>query len=225
MGMRKYVFCVIVANNIFNMLKYKAIIFDLGGVIVNLDQEKTINSFKKLNLNFADANENQPIFKQYEIGKVSSETFIQTIKTELRGKASNEEIINAWNDMILHVSAESIETLYELKKSYKIFVLSNTNELHILKFKQIFEMDYPNIIWENLFDKIYYSHIIKHRKPNVEAWQIILNENNLEASETIFIDDTFIHYKAAETIGIKSILTIKPIGSWFVNEVKKLENL
>ena len=205
------------------MLKYKAIIFDLGGVIVNLDQDRTIRSFKRLNVNLDEVNDKLPIFKQYEVGQVNTETFIQTIKAELKGNASDLEISNAWNNMILDVPADRIEVLKELRKHYQLYVLSNTNELHIQEFTKLFETDHPNEKWDNLFDKIYYSHKIGLSKPNKEAWQLILDENNLLASETIFIDDTIMHYKAAETLGIKSIWAKEPIGKWFLDEVKKLE--
>lgn len=207
------------------MLKYKAIIFDLGGVIVNLDQDRTIRSFKRLNVDLDEVNEKLPVFKQYETGHVNTETFIQTIKAELKGNASDLEISTAWNNMILDIPADRIEVLKELRKHYKLFILSNTNELHIQEFTKLFEIDHPNENWENLFNKIYYSHLIGLRKPNVEAWQLILNENNLQAHETIFIDDTSMHFKAAKTIGIKSIWAKEPIGNWFLEEVKTLENL
>ncbi|MFZ4800352.1 MAG: HAD family hydrolase [Bacteroidia bacterium] len=207
------------------MLKYKAIIFDLGGVIVNLDQDRTIRSFKRLNIDLEEVNEKLPVFKQYETGKVNTETFIQTIKSELKGNASNIEISTAWNKMILDVPIDRIEVLKELRKHYKLYILSNTNELHIQEFNKLFEIDHPNENWEDLFDKIYYSHQIGLRKPNEEAWQLILDENKIQASETIFIDDTSMHFKAANSIGIKSFWAKEPIGQWFIEEVKNLENL
>lgn len=206
------------------MLKYKAIIFDLGGVIVNLDQDRTIRSFKRLNIDLDEVNEKLPVFKQYEVGQVNTETFIQTIKAELKGSASDIEIANAWNNMILDVPADRIAILKELRKHYKLFILSNTNELHIQEFIKLFEVNHPNEKWENLFDKIYYSHKIGLRKPNKEAWQLILNENNLLAQETIFIDDTIMHYKAAEAIGINSIWAKEPIGKWLIEKVKTMES-
>ncbi len=207
------------------MLKYKAIIFDLGGVILNLDQERTIRSFKRLNLDLDVVNDKLPIFKHYEIGKVDTETFIQTLKAELKGNASELEIEKAWNNMILNVPNERIEILKYLKTKYKIFILSNTNELHIQEFVTIFKKDHPTESWENLFDKIYYSHQIGLRKPDLAAWKIILEENNLIPSETIFIDDTLMHHKAAETLGIKSIWTKKQIDKWFLEELKNFEKL
>jgi putative hydrolase of the HAD superfamily len=207
------------------MLKYKAIIFDLGGVIVNLDQDRTIRSFKRLNIDLDEVNEKLPVFKEYELGKINTETFVHTIKAELKGNASDIEIINAWNNMILNVTADRIEILKKLRKNYQLFLLSNTNELHIQEFKKIFEKDHPNEIWENLFDKIYYSHQINLHKPHAAAWQLVLDENNLKAEETIFIDDTRMHFKAADLIGIKSIWTKKPIGDWFIDEINALEKL
>ncbi len=205
------------------MLKHKAIIFDLGGVIVNLDQERTIRSFKRLDVDLDEINEKLPIFKEYEVGKVDTDTFIHTIKTELKGKASDAEIVKAWNNMILDVPSERITILKQLRKDYKLYLLSNTNELHIEEFKKIFEKDHPTENWENLFDKIYYSHQIGLRKPNKEAWQLILDEQQLQAEETIFIDDTRMHFKAAELLGIKSIWTKRPIGQWFIDEIKSFE--
>lgn len=205
------------------MLKYKAIIFDLGGVIVNLDQDRTIRSFKRLDADLDAINEKLPVFKQYETGKIDTDTFIQTLKAELKGKATDGDIVNAWNNMILNVTADRISILKHLRKSYKLFILSNTNELHIKEFKAIFEKDHPDESWESLFDKIYYSHQIGLRKPHAEAWQYILDDQQLKAAETIFIDDTRMHFKTAEDMGMKSILTNKPIGQWFVDEIKSFE--
>jgi putative hydrolase of the HAD superfamily len=205
------------------MKKIKAIIFDLGGVIVNLNQERTFRAFKKLNASLDEINDKLPIFKQYESGKLTTPDFIHSIKNELKGNASDIEIQMAWNSMILNVPAQTLQTLKEVKKEYKLFLLSNTNELHIEEFKALFSKDYPNETWENLFDKIYYSHKTGLSKPNAEAWQLILDENNLSANETLFIDDTLMHYKAAKNMDIHTILAKETIGNWFIKELANLE--
>jgi len=186
------------------MKNYKAIIFDLGGVILNIDYKLTIEAFKKLGIkdatSFYGKKVQHPIFDKIEVGEVSPKVFLEFLQKESR-KASLREVKNAWNAMLLDLPQKRLEVIKKLKNNHKIFLLSNTNEIHINALKRILD----NAKWVNftsLFDKIYLSHEIGYRKPNKVAFQIILKENGLQTREVYFIDDSPQHIKAAKNLGI-----------------------
>ena len=186
------------------MKNCKAIIFDLGGVILNIDYKLTIDTFKKLGIenatSFYGKKVQHPIFDKIEVGEVRPKAFLEFLQKESR-KASLREVKNAWNAMLLDLPQKRLEVIKKLKNNHKIFLLSNTNEIHINALKRIL----GNAKWVNftsLFDKIYLSHEIGYRKPNKEAFQIILKENNLQTREVYFIDDSLQHIKSAENLGI-----------------------
>ena len=186
----------------------KNIIFDLGGVILNLNYETTINSFIELGLNNFDEIYNQgqqtELFNNFEKGLISSRTFISELQ-----KLSNlteQQIINAWNAMLLDIPPKRLEFIFKLKKDYKIFLLSNTNELHIEYFEnQLFKNNQLKL-FKACFDKIYYSSRMKDRKPNASCFNKVIVDNNLKTMETLFIDDSIQHINGANKLGIKTYL-------------------
>lgn len=184
------------------------IIFDLGGVILNLDTELTNKAFAELGLDgFNSTNpqeKHKNILLDYETGKISSTEFRNTIKTLVSKNISDDEINNAWNAMLLDLSLQRIELLEQLSKRYRIFLLSNTNEIHISKFFNIAEKATGIDKWNSIFEKQYFSHEIKMRKPNQEIFDFVLQENNLNPKQTLFIDDSAGHLKGAKATGINT---------------------
>ena len=188
------------------MKNANAIIFDLGGVILNIDYRLTIAAFEKLGVKNADLfyskKVQNPIFDKIEIGEITANYFLD----ELQKKTNNAEIKqleSAWNAMLLDLPESRLNHIQKLSKNYKIFLLSNTNEIHFNAFrKMIGEKRW--LKFSSLFTKMYLSHEIGFRKPNKEAFQIILDENKLKANEVFFIDDSPQHIESAKTIGIQS---------------------
>ena len=180
----------------------KNIIFDLGGVILNIDYKKTSDAFQLLNIDkaiFYNKREQHELFNQLEKGKIKEEDFINRL--QVNKKESRDKILNAWNAMLLDLPSKRLKTIKSLKKNYKIFLLSNTNSIHIKKIKEnLGKNKWKEFI--NLFDKIYLSHIIGKRKPNTEVFNLIIKENNLQKEETLFIDDSIQHINAGRKIGI-----------------------
>lgn len=121
------------------MSEIKNIIFDLGGVILNLDYSKTVNEFKKLDvLNFQELYSQKKqsiIFDDFEKGNIQSEKFISSINIAKNLKIKEFDFINAWNAMILEIPIQRLEFIEAIKDDYKVFLLSNTNEIHINKFE------------------------------------------------------------------------------------------
>lgn len=190
------------------MSEIKNIIFDLGGVIINLDIPKTINEFNKLSNNSFESIYTQlqqtPIFDLFDKGHISEIEFYAEIQQSLKLKIPHDQLQFAWNAMLLDFPIERLHLLTQLKPNYKLFLLSNTNETHVAEFeKQLFKSHgYKNL--ESFFEKVYYSCRMGMRKPDTEIFNYVLTENNLKAEETIFIDDSPQHINGALKTGIKA---------------------
>lgn len=195
------------------MSQIKNIIFDLGGVIINLDINRTINEFNKLATTPFEAIYTQlqqsPIFDQFDKGLISENDFFNELQIQIKAKVEKEDLILAWNAMLLDFPINRLKLLESLNKRYRLFLLSNTNETHILEFEnQLFKTHgYKNL--EPFFEKVYYSCRMEMRKPDVEIFEYVLKENNLIPSETLFIDDTPHHVIGALKTGIKALLLEK----------------
>ena len=188
------------------MKNIKTIIFDLGAVLININYQLTIIEFAKLGVknvgSFYSKEVQTNLFNELETGKISADSFLKLLQKETKNARKNE-VRNAWNAMLLTLPKERIELLKKLKQDFPIYLLSNTNSIHISEFrKKIGEKKYQEFY--NLFDKVYYSHEIGFRKPNIEAFQLILDENNLNADEVLFIDDSPQHIEGAKNLGIKT---------------------
>ena len=186
------------------MKNIKAIIFDLGGVILNINYQNTIDSFKKLGItnteSFYSKEMQSQIFNLFETGKITDKKFLSELK-KLTKNATIREIKNAWDSMLLNLPESRLDTLSLLKNKYRLFLLSNTNAIHVNSIRN----KLGDIKWEsfcNLFEEIYLSHEIGERKPDIEAFQFILRKQNLSSSEVLFIDDSLQHIKGAKRLGI-----------------------
>jgi putative hydrolase of the HAD superfamily len=185
----------------------KNIIFDLGGVLLNLDFGKTAKAFQDLGVtNFNDyftQTHANPLFKTLETGDVPSAVFYDEFRATTGLRVTDEAIAGAWNAMLLDFPKERIELLQELKKKYRLFLFSNTNAIHYDSFQETFVREFAHQ-FDSLFEKAYYSHIIGHRKPNVSAFEYILIDAGINAEESVFIDDTLPNVDAAQKAGIEA---------------------
>lgn len=195
------------------MAEIKNIIFDLGGVIINLDIPKTISEFNKISAQPFESIYTQlqqsPIFDLFDKGQIKEADFYNELKKYLKPHISEYEILNAWNAMLLDFPKHRLELLSQLKNNYRIFLLSNTNETHINQFEaDLFQQHgYKNL--EPFFERVYYSCRMGMRKPDTEIFETVLRENKLNSSETVFIDDSPQHIQGAIKIGITSYLLYK----------------
>jgi glucose-1-phosphatase len=193
----------------------KNIIFDLGGVILNIDYQITVEAFKKLGID-----DFEEIFSQYkqstlsdyfETGRITELEFYEGIKTISGKDFTFEEYKNAWNALLLDLPKERINILKKLSKKYRLFLFSNTNETHYKEFVTKVESDFNTI-----FEKTYYSHQFGKRKPDSDSFLSILKENNLIIEETLFVDDSIQHIESANLLGIRTLLIQeKPITELF----------
>lgn len=188
----------------------KCIVFDLGGVIINIDYHLSVKEFSKLGLvdfqnQFSQAKQSG-FFDDFEIGKVSAQQFYDFMRNISGNKnISNEQIEVAWNAMLLDIPAERIKLIKLLSQQYKVLLLSNTNEVHFKSFEAQFNL-VAGVGIHEIFHKAYLSHEIGRRKPNKSTFEFILNDAKADAEETLFIDDTTIHVEGAESAGIRAYL-------------------
>ena len=185
----------------------KNIIFDLGGVLLNLDFVGSRNAFVKLGIPQIDdlfSNTTEDTFwKKYETGRLTDEEFVAEARKLAINGTSDEDIITAWNSMLLDFPMERVEFLDKLKERYRLFLFSNTNSIHLQSFQKSFR-EVHNRELDSLFERAWYSHVINRRKPNVEAFQYILEEAGLHAPETLFIDDSLANVEGARLAGLQA---------------------
>ncbi len=207
------------------MTAIKNIIFDFGGVILNINYYLAVAAFKELGLEDFDqwySQKNQSnLFDEFEIGQISPQAFREEIKKHFTKPITDEQINKAWNALLLDLPAERIQLIQAIGKKYRCFLLSNTNEIHIESFSAEIERVYGMNTFNNLFEKIYYSSRINMRKPDKEIFEYVLKENGLAPEETIFIDDSIQHIDGAIKTGIRTLFlsTDKTILDLFDKEL------
>jgi putative hydrolase of the HAD superfamily len=188
------------------------IIFDLGGVILNINPSLTVDAFHKLGWNNffdqSDISHSKELFYNLESGSSSPEVFRENVRKMIKSQIKDREIDTAWCAMILDIPVDRVRYLEELKKSYRLFLLSNTNEIHRIKFHGDFEEDFGYSFYD-LFEHNFYSHEMGMRKPNPLIYLQTLAQAGLAAEETLFIDDMEENVLSAKTTGMK-VLHIKP---------------
>lgn len=192
------------------MKKYDSIIFDLGGVIINLDYNKTAQAFIDLGLSnfneiYSKAKQTS-LFDDFEKGTMSNEAFRATLKQYLPATVTDVEIDKAWNAMLLDIPLHRIDFLRKVAERYRIFLLSNTNLIHVTAFTVINDHLFGKGVFESIFEKHYYSCEMGMRKPDAEIFEFVLAQNGLERTNTLFIDDSPQHIEGARKTGLDAEL-------------------
>ena len=206
-------------------MEIKNIILDFGGVLLDIDYQLTEKAFVDLGCSnfreiYSQAQQTN-LFDDFETGKISETAFFN----ELRRIANlqhltKSDLENAWNAMLLGFREEVYHMLQELKKEYRLFLLSNTNETHITAFEKLLQKVCPVADFERLFEKVYYSCRINQRKPDVSCFNFVLNDANIKAEESIFIDDSIQHVEGAYKARIQAYwLEQKPLNMAFIKRI------
>lgn len=185
-----------------------ALLFDLGGVIETISPDLVVQEMKKLG--FENAEKFFSLFQQseictaFELGKVTKEEFISYIRDKVSQTISSNQIVKAWNANLLGVNEESISILNKIRNlGYKMYILSNTNEIHFSSIQQKFYNKYSYEL-SILFDDVFLSFEIGLRKPDNEIYKYVLNKINLEAEQVLLIDDLKANIESAKNMGIKT---------------------
>jgi len=192
-------------------------IFDFGGVLYEIDTEISIKKLCNLSSDpfireqgiYQDYS-NHKLFNDYECGKISTEFFLEKLKSEFSLSVSNEDLISIWNETLIGLYKNSIEIIKRFKKYGKIFLFSNTSEIHYTKF-------YPECTeLFGLFDECFFSFRIGLRKPDPASYNYIIEKHSLIPSKTLFIDDFIKNIDGARRVGL---------NVYHINSVNSLSDL
>lgn len=200
------------------------IIFDLGGVLLNINPLLSLDEFAKLSgLSQAELRnrlEQEKIFEKFDTGNISPTEFRSGLCQIMNKQINDSEIDRAWNKLLLDFPAQRVHLLQELKKNYHIFLLSNTNMIHFWHYSHVFHQTYDTKLTD-LFDKLFLSYEIGMHKPDAGIYDYVIQTALLQPSECVFIDDSFINIEAAEKLGISGIHITeeRDVTSYFENGI------
>ena len=194
------------------MSQIKNIIFDLGGVLLDVDYNKTADAFKRLGVSqfdelYSQANANH-LFEELETGSIKEDAFYENIGQYCAPDTSRDQMMQAWNEILLDFRTNSLEYLKKLSHKYQLFLFSNTNSIHLTAFNKILLAQTGESSLDSYFIKSYYSHAIGKRKPYPETFDWILKDAGIKADETLFIDDSIKNIEGAKAAGIQTHLLL-----------------
>jgi FMN phosphatase YigB (HAD superfamily) len=181
------------------------VLFDLGGVLYELDFDRFGQEMNRLQANSSTASiqyslRYQPeTFTLFEIGKISTTEFCDRLRQEFALNASNEAIKNAWNSLLVGLYRDRVAMLQRLGQKYRLSLLSNINDFHL----SAVEVECEELFAQ--FEQCFFSHLIGLRKPNLDVFEHVLAAMGAKPEETVYIDDSPQHVEAAKQLGIVAI--------------------
>ena len=193
------------------MKNLKNIIFDYGNVIFEINFKRTQNALLQLGITniegfFAHKGHHE-LFDNFETNAISPSEFRAGIRAAAQNNAlTDQQIDDSWNSLLIGVSANNHEVLLEMKAKYRTFLLSNNNEIHYNWIINHIKENYNIDNYDGYFEKTYFSHLMKLRKPNVNIFEQVIKENKLNPDETLFIDDSPQHIAGAKKAGLHTLL-------------------
>jgi HAD superfamily hydrolase (TIGR01509 family) len=187
---------------------FKNILFDLGGVILDINVQATLKRFYELGfpadlMQFPNSMTTDLYFK-YETGKLNTEEFRNAIRERAGVEMTDQAFDEAWNAMLVRFPEERISLLRVLSTRYNLYMLSNTSALHVGVFEKMY-LDVAGEPIQRVFKKLYYSHEIGWHKPDHEAWEHVIKDAGIKAEETLFLDDNIHNIKASQELGFQAI--------------------
>lgn len=194
----------------------KVILFDLGQVLVNLEYEQSLRAFSELCdddiLQLWKTTDLQKIFDWFELGNLSVDEFYSELRKYLRKGTTDIQIKNAWNTLLGDVPDYKLETLLSLRSQYRIFLLSNTNQLH-WEYSKEKHFKYKGHTVNDFFEKTFTSFELHMMKPDRHIYQYVLDDINIRPEEVFFIDDREDNCIGASQMGIKTYQA-QPLEDW-----------
>ncbi len=190
--------------------KIKSVIFDLGGVLFDIDYTLTQRAFMNIGAQkpFADLYSQQMqtgLFDDFEKGTVTPAQFRARLKELLPASVDDHQIDRAWNALLIGFPEKKVELLKRLGKKYRLFLLSNTNEIHLPEVMRMSAHLNGKKGFEKLFERYYYSCRMGMRKPDREIFDKVCVDNNLETDTTLFIDDSKQNIEGADRAGLNTL--------------------
>ncbi|UOG76476.1 HAD family phosphatase [Hymenobacter tibetensis] len=196
--------------------KLPHLLFDFGGVIINIEFQRTLEAMRRLNVQgetipFTQAAQSE-LFDLMETGRLTPHEFREGLRAHYNLTATDDELDAAWNALLLDVPAERLALIADLRaQGHETALLSNTNQIHIdavnqtLKTQYGFEQGIADVL-----DRVFYSQEVGLRKPGEEIFLHVLREMNWKAEETLFIEDSFQHIETARRLGLRTLFLTPP---------------
>lgn len=193
----------------------KNLIFDFGGVLIDIDRAAWRAAFRQLGIDSIHENaledyRQKELYSRFESGNIPAAAFRASMRRLTEQPLTDQQIDSAWIALLTDIPAYKLDRLLTLRKQYHVLLLSNTNSIH-WKWAVQNCFCYKNHTVDDFFDRIYLSYELHMQKPDVEIFKYVLNDSMIEAGETFFIDDSPVNCKAAETLGIRAYCC--PAGS------------
>ncbi|MDL2255877.1 HAD family phosphatase [Parabacteroides sp. OttesenSCG-928-K15] len=203
----------------------KNLIFDFGGVIVDLARNRCIEAFAQLGVDvheqLGSVYHHKELFMQLEIGAISADEFREGIRKRTDQPITYAQIDKAWIDMLGDVPPAKLDLLLALRQRYNVFLLSNTNSIH-WEWSEQEIFTYKGHTITDFFHKTYLSYELHLLKPNADIYEHVLRDAQILPGETLFIDDALVNCNAAEALGIQ-VYNAQPREDWsFLFEEKNL---
>lgn len=185
----------------------KNIVFDLGGVLCGLDAERCIRAFHQIGAEevavYVEEHRVEDLFLQSELGYITTQEFCEEVRRITQRPIDDEKIVWAWNELLTGITPERRQAVLELSKTYRLFVLSNTNDMHWKKWEASSLLPLKGEVFKDgVFEKCFLSYELHLAKPQREIFEAVLQQADIKADETLFIDDSLKNCQAAEALGI-----------------------
>jgi len=192
----------------------ETIIFDFGGVVLDIDPQITIKEFQKLGFKEVAKTQSkefiEDIIRKFERGIYTPEVFRNRLRAFLDLDITDQQLDDAWNALLYDIPAERIDILEQVKKNYQMLLLSNSNEIHYDLYVRDLQLRFGYREFDELFHKAYFSFDLHLSKPDPEVFEFIIYQHDLDPSKTLFIDDNEMNIEAASKLGLRTYLLVKP---------------
>jgi glucose-1-phosphatase len=193
----------------------KNLIFDLGGVILDLSIDRAMDSFSELakmpKEKIKDLYASESGFLDYEKGVIDDDVFREFVRETFSISAGDEAIDNCWNAMLRGIPSLKLDLLLRLQNEFQVFLLSNTNAIHLQHINEVMlPKHHENRTLDSYFHRAYYSHRMGKRKPDADIFEQVLEENRLVPEQTLFLDDYDVNIEGARSLGIRTIHVTSP---------------
>lgn len=193
----------------------KNLIFDLGGVILDLSIDRAMDSFSELakmpKEKIKDLYASESGFLDYEKGVIDDVVFREFVRETFSISAGDEAVDKCWNAMLRGIPSLKLDLLLRLQNEFQVFLLSNTNAIHLQHINEVMLPKHrENRTLDSYFHRAYYSHRMGKRKPDADIFEQVLEENRLVPEQTLFLDDYDVNIEGAKSLGIRTVHVTSP---------------
>ncbi len=183
-----------------------AIILDFGGVLYDIDYNAPARAFRDLGMtNFEEIYSQAAqtdLFDRLESGTIANDDFLKALQEYTPKGTTLEQVSDAWNVILLGLPKRRIDFVHRLNARYRMFLLSNTNAIHVAEFEQHIDAEMGLPYFRSAFEKVHFSNVLGRKKPYPETYLHVCALHGLEPARTLFIDDSIQHVKGALQAGL-----------------------